>query len=123
MCNRCHKAIGIILLLICLCICLVPLLQMPEKHNTARRSGDRLLWRLTDIGQDHSGTVYINSSGAKELTVLPGIGDAYAALIIEEREKNGPFYYAEDLEAVKGIGPRTLEKFRNMIDLSETKGE
>ena len=118
-----HTVFGIILLLICLCISLIPLMQLPEEHNDVKRSGDRLIWKLTDISPAGKGTIRINSSGADDLTALPGIGDTYAKLIVDEREKNGPYFYAEDLEAVKGIGPYTLSKFRDMIDLTEYKGE
>ena len=38
-----------------------------------------------------------------------------AALIVAERREHGPFHYPEDLTAVKGIGPKTLEKFHDMI--------
>ena len=36
---------------------------------------------------------------------------------MEEREKNGPFYYPEDLMNVKGIGEKTLEKLLPHIRL------
>ena len=42
---------------------------------------------------------------------------------IDERSENGPFYYAEDLEAVRGIGPKTIKRFREMIDLSLNESE
>lgn len=65
-----------------------------------------------------NGTVNINTEGTEELIRLPGIGNAYASNLISERIQNGPFYYAEDLLSVSGIGPATLEKIRDMIDLS-----
>lgn len=123
MCNRNHVAIGIILLLICLFISLSPLVRITEENNDVKRSGDRLLWKLSDISPAGKGTICVNSSSADELTALPGIGDTYAELIVDERKKNGPFFYAEDLEAVKGIGPHTLNKFRDMIDLTKYKGD
>src|SRR2546426_6257541 len=35
--------------------------------------------------------VNINTAGVDELVTLPGIGKAYAARIVEYRQKNGPF--------------------------------
>ncbi len=54
--------------------------------------------------------VDINSAGREELTLLPGIGDKTARIIIEDREKNGPFAAVGDLSRVKGIGRSTVER-------------
>ena len=54
--------------------------------------------------------VDINSAGPHELTLLPGIGDKTARLIVEDREKNGPFKAVDDLSRVKGIGRSTVER-------------
>ena len=54
--------------------------------------------------------VDINSAEQWELTLLPGIGDKTAHLIIEDREKNGPFGTVGDLSRVKGIGRSTIER-------------
>lgn len=55
--------------------------------------------------------VNINEADANELAEnLTGVGPKKAQAIIEYRESNGPFYTPEELENVKGIGPKTLEK-------------
>ena len=51
----------------------------------------------------------------EELTQLQGIGQKYAAKIVEYRDQNGPFASPEDLMKVPGIGPKVLEKNKNMI--------
>lgn len=56
----------------------------------------------------------INSADAAELALLPGIGPALAERIIEDRERRGPFKRVEDLDRVKGIGPRIVERVRAM---------
>ena len=63
------------------------------------------------------GTVSINEADAEELTALYGIGETLAAMIVEERETNGPFRYPEDLTAVKGIGIKKMNGFRESINL------
>ena len=63
------------------------------------------------------GTVDINAGGVEELDKLYGVGPAIAARIIEEREKNGPFTYPEDLLNVNGIGQKTLDKLWEQIFL------
>jgi competence protein ComEA len=53
--------------------------------------------------------ININTAPAAELELLPGIGPALARRIIEHRATHGPFKRVRDLDAVKGIGPRTVE--------------
>lgn len=59
--------------------------------------------------------ININTATSSELELLPGIGPAMASRIIEYRKTNGRFRTVEDLDEVKGIGPRTLEKLRPLI--------
>ncbi|MFN4190251.1 MAG: ComEA family DNA-binding protein [Pseudothermotoga sp.] len=59
--------------------------------------------------------ININSAGLEELLELPGIGEVKATEIIKFREQKGPFKKPEDLLQVPGIGPKTLEKIKDMI--------
>ena len=52
-----------------------------------------------------------NRYSIEELMTIPGIGEKTARAIVDEREENGPFYYLQDLVAVKGIGLKKLEVF------------
>jgi competence protein ComEA len=52
------------------------------------------------------------------LTALPGIGDTRASDIIAYRRQNGPFRAITDLLKVKGIGPATLDKIKDLITVS-----
>jgi competence protein ComEA len=61
------------------------------------------------------GKININTANIAELDTLNGIGEATAKKIIEYREANGPFKTIDDLTKVSGIGPKTLEKFRDLI--------
>lgn len=56
--------------------------------------------------------VDINTAAWPELSVLPNIGETLARRIVESREAEGPFSDVDDLERVRGIGPRTLEQLR-----------
>src|SRR2546425_12322180 len=56
--------------------------------------------------------VNINTASAAELGGLKGIGDAKAKVIVEYREKNGPFKSVDDLRRVHGIGDKLMEKLR-----------
>lgn len=57
-------------------------------------------------------TVNINTASVPELSQLPGLGPAMAQRIADHRRTHGPFASHEDLLAVAGIGPVTLEGLR-----------
>lgn len=63
------------------------------------------------------GSISINSAGASQLQLLPGIGPATASNIIGHRRENGPFRTIDDLIAVRGIGPKKLEAIRRYVRL------
>jgi competence protein ComEA len=62
-----------------------------------------------------SGLININTASATELEALSGIGEVLAAAIVEYRTQNGPFTSVDQLDDVSGIGPATLEEFRDQI--------
>ncbi|MEM0954378.1 MAG: helix-hairpin-helix domain-containing protein [Pseudomonadota bacterium] len=65
-----------------------------------------------------STTVNINRADASTLAAsLAGVGQSRAEAIVRYREEFGPFFTAEDLLQVRGIGPSVLEKNRDRIAL------
>ena len=66
-------------------------------------------------------SININTADIKELEKLPRIGPATAKKILALREEKGGFKKAEDLLEVKGIGPKTLEKIKPFVILTENK--
>ena len=61
--------------------------------------------------------VSLNSADEVQLQVLPGVGPALAARIIDWRTTNGPFSTIEQLTNVSGIGEKTFEKMRDQLSL------
>jgi competence protein ComEA len=61
--------------------------------------------------------VDLNAASPEQLDTLPGIGPALAARIVAYRDEHGPFTEVEQLNKVKGIGARTLEKLRPLLVL------
>ena len=62
--------------------------------------------------------VNVNEADAATLAnVLVGVGFSRAQAIVEYREQHGPFYTAEELTAVKGIGQSTVERNLSRITL------
>ena len=62
-----------------------------------------------------SGRVSLSLASSSELETLSGVGPTIAARIIAWREANGPFRHVDDVLAVSGIGPATLEGFRDQV--------
>jgi len=56
--------------------------------------------------------VDLNSAEWPELAQVPGIGETLAKRIIESRDVEGPYLDHDDLDRVRGIGPRTIERMR-----------
>jgi competence protein ComEA len=56
----------------------------------------------------------VNAASAEELQRLPDIGPVKAQAIVAARA-NAPFRSVNDLDRVKGIGPKTLEKLRPLV--------
>lgn len=64
-------------------------------------------------------TVNVNQADAQTIAeVLLGVGLTRAQAIVDYREAHGPFYTVEELTAVKGIGPVTLDKNSARIELN-----
>lgn len=63
-------------------------------------------------GQSLDYQIDVNTADRLELMQLEGIGETLADRIVDDRETNGPFETIDDLQRVKGIGPKTVEKLR-----------
>jgi competence protein ComEA len=68
-----------------------------------------------DIGYQ----IDLNSATWVELTQLRDVGPVTAKRIVSNREESGPFLSIDDLQRVKGIGPKTVEKNRRWLQVSE----
>ena len=70
-----------------------------------------------------TGIVNINTASVAELDALPGVGSKTAALIIEYRQKNGPFKKIEELMNVRGVGEKNFLKLRAQISVGAPKAD
>lgn len=62
--------------------------------------------------------VNINTASQAELEALNGIGPAKARAIIDYRQKHGPFKNVNELDAVPGIGAKTMDKLKPDLSIS-----
>jgi competence protein ComEA len=60
--------------------------------------------------------VNINTADAQALAAnINGVGTKIAEAIVQYRKEHGPFKTPEDLSKIKGIGPKLIEKNRDVI--------
>jgi comEA protein len=64
-----------------------------------------------------TGKININTATKEQLISLPGIGETKATAIIEYRNSRGVFKSIDELDNVSGIGPATINKFRDQVTI------
>lgn len=79
------------------------LIQIPQQNSSTSTSS--------------SGKVNLNKAEESELTTLPGIGPSKAKAIIQYRTEQGTFQTIDDLKKVTGIGEKTFEQLKDLIDV------
>ncbi len=96
-----------------------------KQQSTARSQADHYLSRpqMTAQLQDKHGAVLsqgkinINTATVQQLQQLHGIGEKKAQAIVDYRNQHGKFKNIAELADVKGIGPKLLEKNKNLIQI------
>lgn len=95
--------------------------QAIDARLKAQKAGQDPNYYLSKPSLSQSGAtgpkVNINSASVTELQQLSGVGQKKAEAIIQYREQNGRFKNVNDLQNVKGIGPKLLEKNRARLAL------
>ena len=61
----------------------------------------------------------LNRATTEELALLPGIGSKLAERIVVERTRRGGFARVEDVDDVRGVGPKTCERLRAFVEIRE----
>src|ERR1700759_1018415 len=59
--------------------------------------------------------VNLNTATSAQLQQVPAIGPSTADKIVQRRKSYGPFKSVNDLLAIRGIGPKKLEKMRKYL--------
>lgn len=63
--------------------------------------------------------VNLNTASSSELQLVPGIGPSTADKILQMRKSYGTFKSVDDLLAIRGIGPKKLEKMRRYLTVTK----
>jgi len=58
---------------------------------------------------------FLSAAPPDSLVLLPGIGPVLAARIADARTGKSPYTNWNDLLAVRGIGPKTVERLRSLV--------
>jgi competence protein ComEA len=61
------------------------------------------------------GVLDLNRATEAELALLPTIGPARASAIVADRGARGPFGSVDELDRVRGIGPRTVLRVAPLV--------
>jgi competence protein ComEA len=79
-----------------------------------------LLGRWSQAPINQSGAALdLNRANKAELRLIPGIGDALAQRIVDHRAHNGSFKTIDELRKVHGIGPKTLDRLRHCLFVTQ----
>ncbi len=72
-------------------------------------------WNGCEMPCDASvGAVDINTAGLEDLQALPGIGPKRARMILDDRERRGPFDGIYDLLRIRGVGRKRFKRITGL---------
>ena len=114
MSDRIRTITAILFILSALAMIVMPAAIISERSGQTFEGADHP-FRMPVPEKSH-GIISINEGDMDELCQLKGVGETLATMIISERETNGPYYYPEDLTAVRGIGLKKLSGFIDDLD-------
>lgn len=110
---------ALVLMLTGIALMVVPAIMQTKQGTSCTVTASGRSMAEVSVVARSAGTVDVNHGDLQELMLLPKIGEKTGTAILEERALHGAYHYPEDLLAVRGIGEKTLEGFRNMLKITE----
>lgn len=95
-------------------------IYVPKKGEDPAETMEQLIQASPATGfssGNTTGKININKAMEAELTQLPGIGPSKAGAIIQHRTEHGNFQVIDDLKKVTGIGDKTFEQLKDLIEV------
>ncbi len=101
---------------------------LPEKNKSLKEASSKPVSRKRKRTKKKKQqlkpkSININTADAALLEKLPYIGPKTARAIVEYRKEHGPFKTIEELDNVKRIGPKTIERIRPFIFIGDSTGK
>jgi len=67
--------------------------------------------------------INLNTASSAQLQQVPGIGPSTAEKILQMRKSYGTFKSVNDLLAIRGLGPKRLDKMRKYLTVNKTAAQ
>lgn len=87
----------------------VALVQVAPENNGTTEIESKVIKKERKKKKTVQLPLHINTASAEDLCALKGVGPKLAEKIVTQREAKGPFKTPEDLKKVPGIGKKKLE--------------
>jgi competence protein ComEA len=65
--------------------------------------------------------INLNTATAAQIATLPGIGPKTADLIVQYRQKNGPYKKIEEIMNVRGVGEKSFLKLKGRLTVAPAR--
>lgn len=91
------------------CVSVLALVILTRRVGTVKDGEAPATAELPDMRLD------LNAAALHDLRELPGVGPALAERIIAHRDEHGPFASIDELDAVPGVGEKTIERLRPLL--------
>ncbi|KZZ85998.1 MULTISPECIES: helix-hairpin-helix domain-containing protein [Bacillaceae] len=93
-------------------------IYIPAKGETAEAEPSQGIGTAHGNASPDSKKVNLNTAALEDLQTLPGIGPSKAEAILAYRDENGKFKSEDELKEVSGIGDKTYEKLKDLIQVN-----